>query len=156
MPLNFILPRYDDFIQIEKENNLFDWHTSNPIETMTDLNLKLSNFSFTDNNDPEKKMPLTKIKNYGEEYEKKIEDKDKDKDEGYFVDEKNILSELLKRTQGFSGAEMVAAVQEAGMLAIDGGADVLEISHLYTAIHGIIPQITPDVLAFYEKIAAEY
>jgi SpoVK/Ycf46/Vps4 family AAA+-type ATPase len=179
MPLNFILPSYDentannkdiqnknkiknesisenkDENDNENNKNIFDWHSSNPIVSTTDLNLKLRNFSFSDNNNIEKTKPLIS--------------KDKDDEDGNqeeievevgfeecSVDEKNLLSELLIRTKGFSGAEMVAAVQEAGMLAIDSGADALELSHLFDAIHGIIPQITQDILDFYEKIAAEY
>ena len=161
MPLNFVLPPYEEHTknknknknEIENEDkrenknesSSIDWHTSNPLQPLADLNSKLSKFSFSDKYDSGKKS-------IGIE-----EEKEKEKnDEECSVDEKNLLSELLIRTQGFSGAEMVAAVQEAGMLAIDSGADVLEISYLLTAIHGITPQITPDVLNFYEKIAAGY
>lgn len=161
MPLNFFLSSYEEHTKNKNKNetenedmsengnenksSLFDWHTSNPLQPLADLNSKLSNFSFSNNSD------LDKINTVVEE--KKEKEKN---DEERSVDEKNLLSQLLIRTQGFSGAEMVAAVQEAGMLAIDCGADVLEISHLLTAIHGITPQITPDVLDFYEKIAAGY
>lgn len=176
MPLNFILPSYDEHTaynkdinrinneggnenkdeinnENDKKKNIFDWHSSNPIVSTTDLDLILSNFSFSDNNNVEKSTQLMSKdkdnKNVNEiEVEVGLEE--------CSVDEKNLLSELLIRTKGFSGAEMVAAVQEAGMLAIDSGADVLELSHLFDAIHGIIPQITPDILDFYEKIAAEY
>lgn len=160
MPINFILPSYEEHSKIKNENenkdkkknksknenenrnSSFDWHTSNPLQPMADLNSKLSKFSFSNNSHVDKINIV-------------VEEKENE-DEECSVDEKNLLSELLIRTQGFSGAEMVAAVQEAGMLAIDCGADVLEISHLLTAIHSIIPQITPDVLDFYEKIAAGY
>ena len=183
MPLNFILPSYVEHTannkdmnnknkvenesgsenknendnQNDKKKNIFDWHSSNPIVSTTDLNLKLSNFSFSDNNEVEKSITLMSkdIDNEtgnGNQKENEVEVEV----EECSVDEKNLLSELLIRTKGFSGAEMVAAVQEAGMLAIDSGADALELSHLLDAIHGIIPQITPDILDFYEKIAAEY
>ena len=156
MPLNFVLPPYGEHMRNtndtenrdknRNENEIkFDWHTSNPIEIITDLDLKLSTFSFSDNYDIEKTTQVIKEGN-----------EDVHEDEEYSVDQNNILSELLRKTLGFSGAEMVAAVQEAGMLAIDSGADVLDVTHLFSAIDGIIPQITPDVIAFYEKIAAEY
>jgi SpoVK/Ycf46/Vps4 family AAA+-type ATPase len=187
MPLNFMLPSYDEHTannndiqnknkikngsksenkdendnENEKKKNVFDWHSSNPIVSATDLNLKLSNFSFSDNNDVAQTTHLISIDI------DKDKDKDKDNENGNqkevevdvkecSVDEKNLLSEILIRTKGFSGAEMVAAVQEAGMLAIDSGAHALDLSHLFDAIHGIIPQITQDTLDFYEKIAAEY
>lgn len=185
MPLNFLLPSYkeitannkdinnnkdknkiknengcenndeNDNENDEKKKNAFDWHSSNPIASTNDLNLRLSNFSFSDNNSVDKTTQLISKENEngnGNQREIEIEDEV----EECSVDEKNLLSELLIRTKGFSGAEMVAAVQEAGMLAIDSGADALELSHLFDAIHGIIPQITPDILDFYEKIAAEY
>ena len=162
MPLNFVFPSYEEHSinknknEIENESNennnskneyknsSFDWHSSNPLQPIEDFNSKIINFSFDKLN-----IEVEEEENEGQ---KEIEKENTE----YFVDEKNLLSELLIRTKGFSGAEMVAAVQEAGMLAIDCGADVLEISHLLTAIHGITPQITPDVLDFYEKIAAGY
>jgi SpoVK/Ycf46/Vps4 family AAA+-type ATPase len=182
MPLNFILPSYVEHTannkdiqnknkiennesrrenkdendnENDKKKNAFDWHSSNPIVSTRDLNLKLSNFSFSDNNKVEKIIPLISKDKDNEDGNQREIEIDVEVEE-CSVDEKNLLSELLIRTKGFSGAEMVAAVQEAGMLAIDSGADALELSHLFDAIHGVIPQITQDTLDFYEKIAAEY
>lgn len=193
MPLNFILPSYEDHIannkNIDNKNknktkdasrngskdrnsnenddkkNIFDWHSSNPIVSTTDLNSKLNNFSFSDDYNVEKiTQSIAAHNDKGKDEDDENQNKKEVEVEGEVVvevgecsvDEKNLLSELLRRTKGFSGAEMVAAVQEAGMLAIDSGADALELSHLFDAIHGIIPQITQDILDFYEKIAADY
>ena len=71
--------------------------------------------------------------------------------EGY-----DLLYDLINKTKGFSGAEMVSVVQEAGMLAIDEMCEVLKLSHLYSAISGIQPQITNEMLLFYKNIAKNY
>jgi AAA family ATPase len=67
-----------------------------------------------------------------------------------------ILEELVQITAGFSGAEVVAVVQEAAMLAVDRGHEAVDRAHLIEAIQAIKPQITPDMLAFYENLAAQY
>ena len=71
--------------------------------------------------------------------------------EGY-----DLLYDLINRTKGFSGAEMVSVVQEAGMLAIDEMCEELKLEHLYSAISGIQPQITNEMLLFYKNIAKNY
>ena len=57
---------------------------------------------------------------------------------------------------GFSGAEVVACVQEAAMLAVDAGAESLAEAHMVASIAATKPQITESVLAFYADIAAKY
>lgn len=60
---------------------------------------------------------------------------------------------LVKTTSGFSGAEVVAVCNDAALLAIDN--DELHVSqlHIEQAIGKIKPQITKDMLDFYETFA---
>ena len=67
-----------------------------------------------------------------------------------------LLHSLVVRTQGFSGAEVVAAVQEAAMLAVDAECEALTRAHLLAAVVAVKPQITPEMLRFYEAISAKY
>jgi SpoVK/Ycf46/Vps4 family AAA+-type ATPase len=101
------------------------------------------------------KQPQNMIqKRIQEENEKKEKEK-KDKFERE-LNGKELFLELIRRTSGFSGAEMVALVQEAGMLAIDEGGDLLDSKHLFYAIDHIKPQITKEMLLFYENIVKTY
>jgi SpoVK/Ycf46/Vps4 family AAA+-type ATPase len=67
-----------------------------------------------------------------------------------------FFEELVRSTAGFSGAEVVASVQEAAMLAVDRGDDAVDRYHIREAIAAIKPQITKDMLRFYEALAAQY
>ena len=57
---------------------------------------------------------------------------------------------LVEHSVGFSGAEVVAACGEAAMLAVEERSEVVSMKHLQAAISATVPQITPEVIAFYE------
>lgn len=65
------------------------------------------------------------------------------------------LGMLVRLTEGFSGAEIVAACAEAAMLAIEEGRSTLSLSHLEAAIRAVQPQITAEMLQFYRTVAAQ-
>ena len=62
------------------------------------------------------------------------------------------LAELVAATAGFSGAEVVAVTTEAAMLAMDAEAAAVLPAHLRKALRDIKPQITPEMLRFYETM----
>ena len=62
------------------------------------------------------------------------------------------MSELVEVTEGFSGAEVVAVTTEAAMLAMDEEAGQVLPSHLRKALGDIKPQITAEMLHFYESM----
>lgn len=62
---------------------------------------------------------------------------------------------LVNLTEGFSGAECVALCAEAAMLAIEEGQLYLSEEHLLLAIRDIKPQITPEMINFYETFKAK-
>lgn len=66
------------------------------------------------------------------------------------------ISELVNKTKGFSGAEVVASVSEAALIAIDEEKDIITNEHLLKAIDGIKPQITPSMLQFYDQLKKQY
>ena len=59
---------------------------------------------------------------------------------------------LVSNTKGFSGAEVVAITAEAAMLALDEGSDTVHMAHLKQAINSMTPQITKEMLHFYESL----
>mmetsp|Transcript_12202 Transcript_12202/g.20392 ORF Transcript_12202/g.20392 Transcript_12202/m.20392 type:complete len:151 (-) Transcript_12202:799-1251(-) len=63
--------------------------------------------------------------------------------------------ELVSATDGFSGAEIVAACSEAAMLAIEEAKSALSVEHLLRAIRAVKPQITPRMLQFYSDCAKQ-
>lgn len=65
------------------------------------------------------------------------------------------LGMLVRLTEGFSGAEIVAACAEAAMLAIEEGRSTLSLSHLEAAIRAVQPQITAEMLQFYRTVATQ-
>ncbi len=66
------------------------------------------------------------------------------------------LSTIIPLTEGFSGAEMVSICSEAAMLAIDKECDRISQEHLLQAVYGIKPQITKDMLEFYEQFQSTH
>ena len=66
-------------------------------------------------------------------------------------EEEEDLAELLRLSDGFSGAEVVAVTTEAAMLALDAGQDVVTMDDLRRAATEVQPQITPAMLDFYES-----
>jgi SpoVK/Ycf46/Vps4 family AAA+-type ATPase len=69
-------------------------------------------------------------------------------------DDKMNISEavdlLVQRSRGWSGAETVACCLDAAMGAIEEGCDTLCLHHLLRCADKVKPQITEDVLEFYE------
>ena len=63
-----------------------------------------------------------------------------------------VVQTLVEETDGFSGAEVVAAISEATMLAIDEGAQKVSMRHYLEAARAIKPQITEEMKAFYSEI----
>ena len=70
--------------------------------------------------------------------------------------EKSVLSaeSIKKRSEcvrGLFGAKVVAMVTEAVMLAVDAGKEELTMEELTIAASQISPQITPEMLKFYQN-----
>jgi len=65
------------------------------------------------------------------------------------------IDELVRRTSGFSGAEIVGVCSEAAMLAIEAQSQFLLFEHLLSAVASVKPQITPTMLQFYKACAAD-
>ena len=152
MPTAFTLPPYlarTNSTDTKILSGVFEWHLSHPLDSEAELSKKLGGFTFSSVD--------AGGRGSGSSVEEQSKGRDRDEAEcrahleGY-----DLLYELLRLTEGFSGAEVVSAVQEAGMLAIDEGKDTLLISHLFSAVLAVKPQITPEVLSFYRKIAATY
>ncbi len=61
------------------------------------------------------------------------------------------IDQFVSESAGFSGAEVVAACNEAAMIAIEEKCEEVTSNHILSAIRGTIPQITPEVLKYYEK-----
>ena len=59
---------------------------------------------------------------------------------------------LAVETEGFSGAEIVAVCREAAIKAMEEDLNVEFVSqrHLLSAIEQITPQITPEMIHFYD------
>ncbi|KAJ1344874.1 hypothetical protein BSLG_000389 [Batrachochytrium salamandrivorans] len=63
-----------------------------------------------------------------------------------------VLNVLAEMTDGFSGAEVVSACQEAAMQAMEEDLDAICVSqcHFVNAIESITPRITQQMLKFYD------
>ncbi len=61
------------------------------------------------------------------------------------------MDACVAASEGFSGAECVAVAREAALLAMADDMDAATVSHrhLSSAIAGVKPQITADMLRFY-------
>ena len=66
------------------------------------------------------------------------------------------IQNLIDGSNGFSGAEIVAFISEAAILAIDNDEKEICQHYLKTAMEAISPQINADTLQFYEQIKAKY
>ncbi len=79
-----------------------------------------------------------------------------ERDGGAVCGEKLDLNEVARRTEGFSGAEMVALCREAALCAIEEdpvNAHSLQGRHLDQVLTGWQRQITPQMLDFYQRYA---
>ena len=66
------------------------------------------------------------------------------------------IQTLVDGTKGFSGAEVVAFISEAAILAIDNDEKEVCQHSLLMAMNSISPQINAEMLQFYEEIRKEY
>lgn len=62
------------------------------------------------------------------------------------------MDELVRLSDGFSGAEVVAICNDASYIALEQGAEAICRGHLLEAISDMKPQITREMLAFYEDL----
>ena len=67
-----------------------------------------------------------------------------------------LLPWLIEHSSGFSGAEIVSCCQEAAMLSADEGADVVSAAHLMSTVTELRPQMTADMLDFYDRMKASF
>ncbi|KAG9300217.1 hypothetical protein G9A89_002663 [Geosiphon pyriformis] len=63
------------------------------------------------------------------------------------------IDELAEKTEGFSGAEVVALCQEAGLRAMEENLEATEVrhEHFLRAMSECIRRITPEMMNFYDK-----
>ena len=67
-----------------------------------------------------------------------------------------VPATLVRATEGFSGAEVVATVSEAAMLALEMGETSLGLTRLLEAANETRPQITQEMKEFYAAIQADF
>ena len=60
---------------------------------------------------------------------------------------------LVQRTEGYSGAEIVAVCREASIATLDENilANFVEMKHFLIAIQKVTPRITSDMISFYDN-----
>jgi ATP-dependent 26S proteasome regulatory subunit len=75
-------------------------------------------------------------------------------EEGLHVED--TIAALVISTVGFSGAEVVSVFSEAALLAIDNGSEFLILKYIEEAIAKVVPQITADMLTFYNDIVKTF
>jgi len=61
------------------------------------------------------------------------------------------LPELARRSEGYSGAEVVAICRKAALLVLEQDGKEISMEHLEQAMHETHRQITPEMLQFYES-----
>ncbi|KAJ3103391.1 hypothetical protein HDU96_009292 [Phlyctochytrium bullatum] len=63
------------------------------------------------------------------------------------------IADLARKTEGYSGAEVVAICQEAAYKAMeeDANAKQVEHRHFLAGVEGVTPRITAEVVAFYDR-----
>lgn len=66
------------------------------------------------------------------------------------------INEFVASTDGYSGAEVVSCCSDAAMLAIEENADEVQPIHLRKAIQECKPQITAEMLAYFEGIKSSF
>ncbi|RYY89237.1 hypothetical protein EON63_01085 [archaeon] len=62
---------------------------------------------------------------------------------------------LVQMSKGYSGAEMVSICNDAALQAIESNADYVTDDMLTTACKKITPQITKDMISFYENFRSK-
>ena len=75
------------------------------------------------------------------------------------VDEtvEQTIQALAERTDGYTGAELTAVCQEAGIIALetDINCQFVELKHFMSALDSVKPRITREMIGFYEKYVSE-
>ena len=63
------------------------------------------------------------------------------------------VSELVRKTEGYSGAEIVAVCREASVAALEDNifANFVEMKHFLLSIQKVVPRITSQMLLFYDN-----
>ena len=68
-----------------------------------------------------------------------------------------VLSELVRLTEDFTGADIAAVCKKAGRFAMreDLNAEKVRQEHFLAAIEDTGPSVTPDIMGYYEKLKDE-
>lgn len=66
------------------------------------------------------------------------------------------LDEIVEITEGYSGAEVVALCSEAALLAVEKEETMLSRRHLLQAASKMKPQITTEMLQFYDNFRSKH
>ncbi|KAI1278786.1 ATPase family -like protein [Halotydeus destructor] len=71
------------------------------------------------------------------------------------LDFEGVADKLAQLTAGYSGAEITAICQEAGLLALEENisADKVCLEHFLKALEVVRPRTSPDKIKFYEEYA---
>lgn len=72
------------------------------------------------------------------------------------LDESVSIDELVDLSDGFSGAEVVAICSEAAYLAMDSNDMYIRQKYLIEVIHSMKPQISPEMIKFYDDIKSKF
>lgn len=67
----------------------------------------------------------------------------------------NIL-DLVRMSNGYSGAEVVSACMEAAVLAINEKCEKVGYHHFHEAMSNIKPQITQNMLDYYDRMSRQF
>ena len=70
--------------------------------------------------------------------------------------EQTLLS-LAQKTDGYTGAEITAICQEAGLLALEHDINCTEVdlTHFLSALESVKPGISADMISFYDSYKAK-
>ncbi len=66
------------------------------------------------------------------------------------------LDEIVEISEGYSGAEVVALCSEAALLAVENEETMLSRRHLIQAASKMKPQITSEMLQFYDNFRSKH
>ena len=66
------------------------------------------------------------------------------------------LDEIVEISEGYSGAEVVALSSEAALLAVENEETMLSRRHLIQAASKMKPQITSEMLQFYDNFRSKH
>jgi len=63
------------------------------------------------------------------------------------------LKSFAEKTEGYTGAEISAVCQEAGLIALENDINIIEVdsSHFLSALESVKPRISQEMISFYES-----